>query len=199
MSEIAEPADRSSSRRDADRLNNTVAFLVALVASFMAVANIKDGNIVQSMTVQQSKATDSWAFFQAKSLKEALAQAALDQLQIQLDLIPDSRTELRARLNARVDDYTQKLHRYETEKVQIKAAAEGYEQEYARLSVADDQLDMAVACLSMGLALFGITALTHRRWLLVISIGFSLCGFVLGVAGFVGWSMRPEWFVRLLT
>jgi len=53
-------------------------------------------------------------------------------------------------------------------KSDIKAQAEGYAKEYNDLNVFDDQFDMTEALLTISIAMFGITALTQKKWLLSI-------------------------------
>jgi uncharacterized protein involved in type VI secretion and phage assembly len=197
MDSPTDPLELAHDRRSDDRLHSTIAVLVALTASFMAIANIKNGNVVQNMSVAQSKAVDSWAHYQAKSLKESLAQAAVDQLVLQGSL-DDVKPAVRAKLDATLAEYRAKVLRYEKEKDEIRQRAEGHEAEYKRLSTVDDQLDMCEACLSLALALYGITALTRRRRLLYLSTAISLWGAVLGLAAFLGWNVRPAWLAALL-
>ncbi len=49
----------------------------------MALCNVKDGNIVQSMQQAQAKSLDSWSYFQAKSTKQAIAENSLELLKLQ--------------------------------------------------------------------------------------------------------------------
>jgi hypothetical protein len=58
---------------------------------------------------------------------------------------------------------------------------------------------MAEATLSLAVALYGVTALTQKRGLLVVALAFMTMGFVLGLAGFAGWSIHPDLLARLLT
>src|SRR5437773_9268457 len=53
--------------------------LVALTATFMAVASVKDRNITLRMNQAQAKAIDTWNYYQAKSMKQNLAEATLDR------------------------------------------------------------------------------------------------------------------------
>ena len=62
------------------RINTVVAISVAVTATFTALCNVKDGNIVQAMAQEQAEAVDAWAYYQSKSTKENVAQSALDQL-----------------------------------------------------------------------------------------------------------------------
>lgn len=43
------------------RFNGFIALFVAVVATFMALCNVKDGNVVQAMQQSQARAVDQWA------------------------------------------------------------------------------------------------------------------------------------------
>ena len=87
---------------------------------------------------------------------------------------------------------------YEREKGEIKQSAEGFQKEYERLNVRDDQFDMAEALTSVAIALLGITALTRKRRLLYVGWTFAGFGIVLGIAGFAGLNLHPDFLARLL-
>ena len=53
--------------------------------------------------------------------------------------------------------------------------------------------------MSVAIALAGVTALTRKRWLLGLALLFAGFGGVLGVAGFLGWSLHPDALARLLS
>ena len=55
----------------------------------------------------------------------------------------------------------------------------------------DDQFDFSEAALSVAIALAGITALTQKRWLLVVSGVFMAFGLLFGLSGFLGWNLNP--------
>src|SRR5215813_13375619 len=64
----------------ASPLGSIVALLVALSATFGAITSVKDRNITLRMNQAQAKAIDTWNYYQAKSMKQNLAEATLDQL-----------------------------------------------------------------------------------------------------------------------
>ena len=74
----------------------------------------------------------------------------------------------------------------------IQKTAEGHQTEYDRLNFHDDQFDMAEALMSIAIALFGVTALTQRRWLLVTALVFAGLGALMGLAGFLGLEHPPR-------
>jgi len=180
-----------------NRLNAVIALIVAIAATFMALCNVKGGNVVQGMGKIQVEIVDTWSFFQAKSTKQSLAEAAMDQLQIQRES-PQISPEQRAHLDKQIVQYREKVARYDKEKGDLKAKVESLEKEYDRLNMKDDQFDISEALLSVGIALLGITALTQKRWLLGVAVVFAGFGLLIGTAGFVGWSIRPEWLAKVL-
>jgi hypothetical protein len=179
-------------------LNSWIALTVAITATFMAIGNIKDGNIVQTMAQVQSKSVDSWSYYQAKSTKQIMAVNMAEQLRTQMMMGPPMTAGIRAKVDAKVAQYEADARRYEKEKEEIRRTAENYEKEYDRLNVHDDQFDMAEAFLTASIALCGVTALTRRRWLFGVAVLFACSGLFLEFAGFMQWSFHPEWLAKLL-
>ena len=199
MGEIDEKITEAVEKAHDSRLNTVIAALVALSATFMALNNVKDGNIVQAMQQAQASSVDEWAYYQAKGTKQNLAIAAREQIELMRETNPNASPEVRAIFDKRIAEYTAMEKKYETEKEDIKRKAEGFQKQYDDLNVHDDQFDMAEAVLSVAIALFGVTALTRKRWLLIIAVVFAGCGVILGIAGFAGWNLHPDWLARLLS
>jgi hypothetical protein len=193
---IAEAVEKAEASRDT--LNSWIAILVAVFATFMALGNIKDGNIVQAMSQDQSKAVDQWSYYQAKGMKQNLAESVLDQLQIR-KAEPGLAPQAAALLDKEIAVYTASVQKYTREKEEIKRAAEGAEKDYDRLNVHDDQFDMSEALLSIAIALLGVSALTRSRWLVGFAVLVAAFGVVLGLAGFLGWDIHPDAFAKFLT
>jgi hypothetical protein len=58
---------------------------------------------------------------------------------------------------------------------------------------------MAEALISISLALFGITALTRKQQMFWVSGTFAALGVILGMAGFLGRNLHPDFLARLLS
>jgi len=198
MGDIDDKISEAVDKAHESRLNTVIAALVAISATFMALNNVKDGNIVQAMQQAQASSVDEWAYYQAKGTKQNLAISAREQVELLRDINTNVAPEVRALLEKRITEYTAMEKKYESEKEEIKHKAEGFQKQYDDLNVHDDQFDMAEALLSVAIALFGVTALTRKRWLLGVAIVFATFGVVLGLAGFVGWNLHPDWLARLL-
>ena len=198
MGDIDEKISDAIDKARESRLNSVIAVFVALTATFMALNNVKDGNIVQAMQQAQANGVDAWAYYQAKGTKENLAISAREQIELIRDTTQNPTPEVKALLDKRIAEYAALEKKYASEKEDIKQQAEGYQKQYDALNVHDDQFDMADAIMSVSLALFGITALTRKRALLGVAIVFASLGTILGLAGFLGWNMHPDWLARLL-
>jgi hypothetical protein len=199
MGELAETINEAVERGGGDRLNSLIAVLVAATATFMAVCNVKDGNIVQAMEADQADAVDTWSLYQAKGTKLNLAEATLDRLMLERDLRPELSAEARGRIDQSIAKYTAQVKTYETEKAQIMEKAKGYKEDYNRLNVHDDQFDLAEALMSVSIALFGITALIRKRLLLGFGIGLAALGVIFGLAGFLHLGLHPDILTGLLS
>src|SRR4051812_43535034 len=171
MSELADAVSEAVEKgQGGGNLNTLVAISVAIVATFIALCNVKDGNIVQAMQQAQADAVDEWAYYQAKGTKLNIVESAADQLRLQRELNPGLLPEARALIDRKIADYEAKGRLYEEEKAEIKRKAEGLQREYDRLNLHDDQFDMAEATTSIAIALLAITALTQKRRLLYLAL-----------------------------
>lgn len=198
MGDIDEKISDAIDRAHDSRLNAAVAALVAISATFMALSNVKDGNIVQAMQQAQASGVDAWAYYQAKGTKQNLAIAAREQVELMRDSSPDVTPAVRAVFDKRIAEHAAAEKKYEAEKEEIKRQAEGFQKQYDELNVHDDQFDMAEALISVAIALFGVTALTRKRWLLGVASAFAAIGMLFGLAGFLGWNLHPDWLARVL-
>jgi hypothetical protein len=188
MPELGEMMSEAVERAGESRLNSTIALLVALAATFVALAGVKDRNLTLGMMKVQTKAVDTWNYYQAKSMKQNLAEATLDELHA----VSPTSSAGDTQADKRFEDYRGKIARYEREKEDVKKEAEGYEHQYEALNVRHDQFDLSDGSMSVAIALLGVTALTRKRWLLGVAAVFLAVGVLFGVAGFLDWNLHAD-------
>jgi len=188
MTDINETIQEPIEEAGKSKINSRVALFVAITATFMALCNVKDGNIVQAMSQAQAHAIDAWSYFQAKSTKQSIAENALELLERQS-----------AQSNAEIiKKYEEQINRYEKEKTEIKTQAEGFQKEYDEINLFDDQFDMTDAFLTISIAMFGITSLTQKKWLLYFAGTISLIGIILGLTAFMKISLHSDFVSKIL-
>lgn len=190
MSELDEAINESIEHASESKLNSKIAIFVALTATFMAICNIKGGNIVQNMSKAESKAVNNWAYFQSKSTKQNLTENTVELLSSQL--LNTNSAAAKADIEKKIKAYKEKIVRYEKEKTEIKAEAEAQEKAYDDMNVFDDQFDMTEAILSIAIAMFGLTALTQKKPLFYFALTLSTFGFILGLTAFMKISLHSD-------
>ncbi len=188
MNDINETIQEPIEEAGKSKINSRVALFVAITATFMALCNVKDGNIVQNMSQAQAHSIDAWSYFQAKSTKQAIAENSLQLLKLQN--APGSAIIIK--------NYEDQIARYDKEKAEIKSQAESFAKEYDDTNLFDDQFDMTEALLTISIAMFGITSLTQKKWLLWFAGIVSLIGFILGVTAFMKISLHSDFVSKLL-
>jgi len=198
MSELGEKVSETIHEHEhghSSGLGSIVALLVALAATFVALASVKDRNITLRMDQAQAKSVDTWNYYQAKSTKQNLAEATLDELMALKGAAPAAAAP---EIEKRITEYEKQVKRYEHEKGEVKEQAEGFEHKYESLNEQHDLFDLSDAAMSVAIALLGVTALTRKKWLLGVAGVFLLTGVFFGVAGFMNWPIHPESAIKWL-
>lgn len=199
MADVVEAVQGSVEAGGDSRLNTVLAILVTVTAAFMALSNVKGGNIGQDMAQAQSKVVDTWSYYQAKSTKQNIAQNQAESLELRLATEAAMAPEARRAVEEKAAYYRSEAARYEREKGEIKAEALALEAAYEHLNIHDDQLDLSEASLTVALALFGVTALIRKRWLVGVALVFLAFGLFMGLAGFMGWTIHPGFLAKLFS
>jgi hypothetical protein len=188
--------EKSSESESKERLNNWVAICVAVLAAFMAVAKVKDDNIVQAMLQAKSDAVDTWSEYQSKRIKHHLLELGRDQA---IALHDAGMKQASIKFDDQLKHYESELARYQNDEAELQKKARGLEARYDLLNYRDDQFDLSDAALSVSIAMLAVTALTKKKWLLMMSLVFGVFGVVMGVAGLTGLHLHPDWLTRMLS
>jgi hypothetical protein len=176
------------------RLNDLVAATVVILTVFAAISKVKDDNINQAMQKAKSESVDAWAEYQAARIKLHVDENGLSTLRLL-----ESTGQIDKTLAAKqVAEYESDIKKYTGRSAETMAKAKALEAEYDRLNFRDDQFDMSDAFLSIAVALSAVAALVDSFTLLYIAWGSGGFGLFLGIAGFLGLSVRPEWLASLL-
>ena len=193
QSDLQKRLDLSEAR---NRLNNWIAITVAIISVFMAVTKVKDDNIVQAMLQAKSDAVDTWNEYQAKKIKQHMAELGVNQVKA-LQVLTQGKGS--AELLSQQRQYQDAITRYQAEEAVLTKTAKDFEKQYDDLNFRDDQFDLSDATLSISLAMLAITALTGKRRLLALAWLFACFGLLMGVAGLLGLTLHPTALIKLLS
>jgi hypothetical protein len=189
-------AAQAASREKSRRLNAAVAITVALLATFMGICKIKDDNIVQAMQQAQADKIDHWSFYQARNVRQEIAEATVTQLRLQQA----------AQAPAARDAYAEPIARYDAlakdqaaKKEDLRKQAIADQATYDALNYRDDQFDLSDALLAIAISLLAVASLTQLVWLYLASLVPAGLGVLMGVAGLAGLHIHPDRIAALLS
>lgn len=154
-----------------DRSLQLPTFTMAVLAVLVAVVSLLGHRSSTEEVLSQSKAADTWAEFQAKSIRQNEAKqlsAVVDALELK-----DS-----AKAEQVKTQFEQQSERYDKEKDELEKEARKLEQEVRAEQRRGDRFDLGEALLEIALVITSITLLTRRRI-------FWQLGLLLGVLGIV--------------
>ena len=195
---ISEIREERAENEAEEKFRSRAALLIAIFAMLLAVGSLGGGNVAEDMIHANIKASDTWAFFQAKNVRQTQYRLAADELEVQL-ANPGSSAEVRAALQQKVDAYRATVARYDDEpdpraptdtlrgegKKQLSAQARRYEALRERAGAQDSNFDYSEVAFQLAIVLGSVAILALSRKVLYISIGLGVIGAVLMINGFV--------------
>jgi len=196
--DLVETAQAVNEQREphAARLNAAVAITVAVLATFLGICKVKDDNIVQGMQQAQANKLDHWAYYQARNLRQEVAEATATQLE----------PARQGTSQATADAYAVAIAKYQAlaqeqsaKKEELRVQAEQDQKDYDALNFRDDQFDLADALIAIAIAMLAVTALTRLWPLYWASLVPTTFGVLMGVAGLTSLPLHPDALIRLLS
>ena len=175
LHEMEEQAERSAD----DPSLMPVAFTMAVLAVVLAATTLLGHRAHTEELLFQSKATDQWAYYQAKNIREHTYELFLDVLSVSPVKDPAQAEKVK-------EKYTQEIGRYKPELKEIESEARSLESEVAGEQRRANRFDLGEVCLEAAIVIASLTLLTKRRefWQLgilmgVVGVGITLSGFLI--------------------
>jgi hypothetical protein len=193
--DIVETA-KAANKQPAARLNATVAVTIAVLATFMGIFKVKDDNIVQAMQQAQADKLDHWAFYQARNLRQDVAEATATQLELAHLGAPASAA---GSYDTAIAKYRAVAADQSKKKEELKSSAEQDQRNYDALNYRDDQFDLSDALIAVAIAMLAVTALTQLWPLYWASLVPTTLGLLMGIAGLTALPIHPDALMKLLS
>ncbi len=185
---------------DSDEAFRTrAALLIAILAMLLAITGVGGSNAAEDAIYNNVLASDTWAFFQAKNSRQTDYEIAADEWRLRLLEEGDGiSAEMRAEIEALIDDYESTIARYESEpdpddptnplkgegKRELFTQAQAYEQARDDALAQDTSFDLAEAMFQIAIVLASVAILSRIRWLLFGAVAVGIVGFILMLNGF---------------
>ena len=190
-------AEEESGEASRTRFRNRAALMIAVLAAILAICGLGGGNATDDMIHNNIKASDTWAFFQAKNMRQTAYEIAIVELEGDL-AEPGLTPEHRAGMERQLAEHRATIARYESEpdpaapndplrgegKRQLRAQAQSYEAAREVASAQDNSFDLAEVLLQLALVLGSVAILALNRPILLLASVLGLVGTLLTVNGF---------------
>lgn len=169
--------------KEREGLAQKIALMTAVLATIGALISYQSGSaqneamfLKNQSILKQAEASDEWAFYQAKSVKEHLDDAVAS-------LSGSADVKAKFLIDREKQDKEKAELQSEARKLQAESRKLGEESE-AKLRP-HERLALALTFIQIAIALAAITVLTRRRWLLWGSIASAVIGIVVAGTAFL--------------
>jgi hypothetical protein len=164
-------------------LGQQVAIFSAVLATIGAIVSFLGGHTQNNAllykneaVLKRAEASDQWNFYQAKSMKQNLAELAST---ITAD------PEKLAKYRGEAQRYANEKKDIEKEARSLEAQATSFNRQSETALHPHHFLSISMTLLQIAIALASITVLTQKRWLLAGAAVSALAGAVLGIVAWV--------------
>jgi hypothetical protein len=191
MEEVAHEATHEAAH--GNRSAKLIGLLISVLALFLAVSEMLGKSAQTHALALNIEASDTWNFFQAKTIRQTVLRTNIEGLKLQAD---PSKPEVEKQIStwqATIDRWESEPSTNEGRKELIKKAKEieakrdGYLEQY-------HAYEFASLLIQLGIVLSSVTLLTSIMWFSAGSIGLGLSG----LAVLVGAYTKSHFLLALL-
>ena len=175
---LEEAANKTFTRR--------VALTTAVYAVVLAITSLGGSNAMKETLLAQQQASDQWAFYQAKVIREH--QYRMGGLLVELDLLERGATmkpDARARFEDARNRFAEEEKRYNAEKKDVEKDARRLEHERDIGKAKDPNFDFAEVLLQIAIVAASVSILSQSRGLFALSTLFAAAGALLCLNGYL--------------
>jgi hypothetical protein len=174
--ELEERRDKTFSRR--------VALTTAVYAVVLAIASLGGSNAMKEMLLAQQEASNQWAYYQSKVIREHLNRGSKMMLEAQLAEPSALKGAERAKFEALAQKFADEEKRMNVDKKEIEPKAKAAEVERDRNQAKDPYFDYAEVLLQISIVCASIAILSASRPMFWFSSVLAFFGLLLTINGF---------------
>jgi len=174
INELKEAAERAKENKDLAPVSLTMAILAVLVATVSLLGHRAHTEEI----LMQTRATDQWAYYQAKNMRRNNLEALDDVLTALQNTKAERAEEVRKHFH-------EEIEKYRDQQKDIQTEARTMEAEVQRASHRADRFDLGEVFLEIALVVTSITLLTDKRAYWYFGIVLAIVGLVAASSGFL--------------
>jgi hypothetical protein len=166
------------------------AVILGVMAMLLAIASLFGEAAMKDTINFNIKASDTFAFYQAKNERQTTLQLAADQLTALAASHPEWSGEARANVDKLITDYRATVARYESDpktgegKKELLAKARAFEEKRDRAQQQDSNYDYARALFQIAIVLGSVSIVALSRPLLWLGCGLAGLALIFALNGY---------------
>ena len=165
---------------------NYLALSTVVLAVCATLSTFKGGGYSTRSVISQAQASDQWAYYQAKSIKENIYQLQREKVQLDLATLGENAPPAKAAaFREALAGYDKKVNKYAKEKVDIEQKAVELEKQRDDAQKNGKPFGLAVILLQISILMSSISALIKRKMLWYVALPVGLLGIVYFADGFL--------------
>ena len=191
--------EERTERRASEQFRTRAAIVIAVLAMLLAIASLGGDNATKETINANILASDTWAFYQAKNIRQTSNLIAANELQAQLAIHGTALDDAtRQTLQQSIQRYQDTVARYESEpdpndptnpikgdgKTQLMARAQYYEGKRDHALAQDPNFDYSTALLQIAIVLGSVAIVATSRPILAAAVAVGAVGVLLMLNGF---------------
>jgi hypothetical protein len=183
-----EAHERAEHAEEAGHHNKGIALVISVLALLLAFSETLGKSAQTGALSDTVRASDTWAFYQARNVRQTTVLAAKERLELDLPTLTDPATKAAA--TKKVEDWDKRIKRWESDPERGEGMKELRDKATALEKKRDHQLEqyhnyeIASAILQIGIVLASAAIITSVPVLAWISGVLGLAGFVFMLFGY---------------
>lgn len=183
-------SEMMDSEKSADKFKTRTAIMIAVLAALLAVTGLGGQNAAKEATNNNIFASNLYAFYQAKNIRQTSFALAADALEIEL-ANPAASPETKAAIQKKIEGYRKNVARYESEpdtqegKKELLVRAKAMEVIRDHALKQDPYFDYAEVLLQIAIVLASVAIVSGIGWLVFGSALLGVLGTLLMINGFL--------------
>ncbi len=185
MTEIEVPSHKELEEMRSKAFTRKVALTTAIYAVLLAITSLGGNHATKEMMLSQQKASDQWAFYQSKNIREVIYKS--NSLRLEAELLERGsamKSEVKKRYETLLNEMREEQKRYLGEREEIEKEARALEADRDKFIGRDPYFDFSEVLLQISIVLASISILAVSRSIYLVSIGSSLIGTLLMLNGY---------------
>jgi len=160
--------------------NKRIALLISVIALFLAFSETLGKSAQTEALTLNIKSSDTWNFFQAKTVRQTAIRTAAEGLNVQVGAIADD--NVKAAVTKQIEAWKNTVARYDSDpkekdgRKELRAQAEHYEHERDTQLARYHHYEVASAAFQIGIVLASATIITGMTILAYFAGGLALLG-----------------------